>query len=73
MNTETHGLKRIFRFNKNKIYDGWAISVCQRRSVTNSSMLGWVLKKEIKTLCSLWLNIPVSGCVGSVVFIHFAF
>jgi len=40
-------MKKIFCcFNKKRICDGKGISVHQCESVANSSVLGWVLKKE---------------------------
>jgi hypothetical protein len=55
MNTDKHGLKKIFCcFNKNRIYDGRGISVHQCPSVANSGVLGWVLKtKKINSVLSV--------------------
>ncbi len=45
MNTETHGLKKLFCcFNKKSICEGKGISVNQCKSVADSGVLGWVLK-----------------------------
>jgi hypothetical protein len=47
MNTETHGLKKLFCcLNKKSIWEGKGISVYQCKSVANSGMLGWVLKTQ---------------------------
>ena len=47
MNTETHGLKKIFCcLNKKSIWEGKGVSVHQCKSVANSGMLGWVLKTQ---------------------------
>ena len=47
MNTETHGLKKIFCcLNKKSIWEGKGISVHWCKSVANSGMLGWVLKTQ---------------------------
>jgi len=47
MNTETHGLKKLFCcLNKKSIWEGKGISVHQCKSVANSGVLGWVLKTQ---------------------------
>jgi len=47
MNTETHGLKKIFCcFNKNRICDGKGISIHQCKSVANLVVWGWGFEKQ---------------------------
>jgi len=70
MNTDKHGLKKIFScFNKNRICGGKGISVHQCKSVANSGVLSWVLKTQNKNSVFSVVKRNWNGMVWALCFV----